>query len=137
MLEWGLFSSAALLVGWIGTTALAAHQIALQVGIDHVHGAVRHLAGRDRARRPRGRPPRSAATRRAGFAAMALGAAFMAAMTLLVVALRNVIPLLFLGGDTSRATRDGDARRARCCWSARPSSSPTACRGSRPARCAA
>jgi multidrug resistance protein, MATE family len=31
MLEWGLFSSAALLVGWIGTTALAAHQIALQV----------------------------------------------------------------------------------------------------------
>jgi len=25
MLEWGLFSSAALLVGWIGTTALAAH----------------------------------------------------------------------------------------------------------------
>ena len=31
MLEWGLFSSAALLVGWIGTTALAAHQIALQI----------------------------------------------------------------------------------------------------------
>jgi MATE family multidrug resistance protein len=31
MLEWGLFSSAALLMGWIGTTALAAHQIALQV----------------------------------------------------------------------------------------------------------
>ena len=31
MLEWGLFSSAALLVGWIGTTALAAHQIALTV----------------------------------------------------------------------------------------------------------
>ena len=30
-LEWGLFSAAALLVGWIGTTALAAHQIALQV----------------------------------------------------------------------------------------------------------
>ena len=31
MLEWGLFSTAALLVGWIGTAALAAHQIALQV----------------------------------------------------------------------------------------------------------
>src|SRR6266436_6591544 len=30
MLEWGLFASAALLMGWIGTTALAAHQIALQ-----------------------------------------------------------------------------------------------------------
>jgi MATE family, multidrug efflux pump len=31
MLEWGLFSSSALLMGLIGTTALAAHQIALQV----------------------------------------------------------------------------------------------------------
>ena len=31
LLEWGLFSSAALLVGWIGTTELAAHQIALQI----------------------------------------------------------------------------------------------------------
>src|SRR5205823_3687374 len=31
LLEWGLFSSAALLVGWIGTRELAAHQIALQI----------------------------------------------------------------------------------------------------------
>ena len=84
MLEWGLFSSAALLVGWIGTTALAAHQIALQVasilfmvpfGIS-LAATVRvgHAVGR--------RDP--AATRRAGFAAMALGVAFMAAMTLIV-----------------------------------------------------
>ena len=58
LLEWGLFSSAALLVGWIGTTELAAHQIALQVVTDHFHGAVRHLARGDRAGRTRGRPPR-------------------------------------------------------------------------------
>ena len=59
MLEWGLFSSAALLVGWIGTTALAAHQIALAGRGHPVHDSVRHLACRDRAGRARGRPPRS------------------------------------------------------------------------------
>jgi multidrug resistance protein, MATE family len=99
MLEWGLFSSAALLMGWIGTTALAAHQIALQVatilfmvpfGIS-LAATVRvgHAVGR--------RDP--AATRRAGFGAIALGAALMVAMTVIVVALRDAIPLLFLGND--------------------------------------
>ncbi len=73
LLEWGLFSSAALLVGWIGTTALAAHQIALQIatilfmvpfGIS-LAATVRvgHAVGR--------RDP--AAARRAGFGAIALG----------------------------------------------------------------
>src|SRR5262245_15572240 len=93
MLEWGLFSSAALLVGWLGTTALAAHQIALQVatvlfmipfGVS-LAATVRvgHAVGR--------RDP--AATRRAGFAAIGLGAVLMVAATLAVIALRNVIPL--------------------------------------------
>ncbi len=78
-LEWGLFSSAALLVGWLGTTALAAHQIALQIvtilfmvpfGIS-LAATVRvgHAVGRRDA----------AATRRAGFSALALGAAFISA----------------------------------------------------------
>lgn len=99
LLEWGLFSSAALLVGWIGTTALAAHQIALQIatilfmvpfGIS-LAATVRvgHAVGR--------RDP--AAVRRAGFGAIALGAAFMLATTLIVIALRDVIPIMFLGGD--------------------------------------
>jgi MATE family multidrug resistance protein len=102
MLEWGLFSSAALLMGWIGTTALAAHQIALQVatilfmvpfGIS-LAATVRvgHAVGR-------GDP---VAARRAGFGAIALGAALMVAMTTLVVAFREVIPLLFLGDDAAR-----------------------------------
>ena len=69
LLEWGLFSSAAMLVGWIGTTALAAHQIALQIaailfmvpfGISMAATVrVGHAVGR-------GDP---VATRRAGFAA--------------------------------------------------------------------
>jgi multidrug resistance protein, MATE family len=108
MLEWGLFSSAALLMGWIGTTALAAHQIALQVatilfmvpfGIS-LAATVRvgHAVGR--------RDP--VATRRAGFGAIALGAAFMVVMTVVVAALRDAIPLLFLGSHAP-----GDAAVAR------------------------
>jgi MATE family multidrug resistance protein len=77
MLEYGLFAGAALLVGWIGTSELAAHQIALQTaaimfmvpfGISMAATVrVGHAVGR--------RDP--AATRRAGFAAIALGALFM------------------------------------------------------------
>jgi MATE family multidrug resistance protein len=39
----------------------------------------------------------SADTRRAGFAAIGLGATFMAGMVLMIIAFRHVIPLLFLG----------------------------------------
>ena len=84
LLEYGVFAAAAQLMGWIGTAALAAHQIALQIaavmfmvpfGIGMAATVrVGHAAGRGDA----------AATRRAGFAAVALGATFMAAMTLLV-----------------------------------------------------
>src|SRR5262245_28731124 len=48
------------------------------------------------------------ATRRAGFGAIALGAALMVAMTVVVIALRDVIPLLFLGGNAG-----GNAATAR------------------------
>ena len=103
MLEWGLFSTAALLVGWISTTALAAHQIALQVasvlfmvpfGIS-LAATVRvgHAVGR--------RDP--AAIRRAGFGAMALSVTFMLATTLVVIAMRHQIPFLFLGNDSTSA----------------------------------
>src|SRR5262249_1783181 len=99
-LEWGLFSSAALLVGWIGSIALAAHQIALQVatilfmvpfGIS-LAATVRvgHAVGRRDA----------IAVRRAGWVAIALGAAVMVAMTVIVVAFHDAIPRLFLGDDS-------------------------------------
>jgi MATE family multidrug resistance protein len=110
MLEWGLFSSAALLMGWIGATALAAHQVALQVatilfmvpfGIS-LAATVRvgHAVGRRDA----------VAVRRAGFGAMVLGGVLMVAMTAIVVALRHDIPLLFLGGDAP-----ADTETARLC----------------------
>ena len=100
LLEFGLFAAGALLMGTISTTALAAHQIALQIaavlfmvpfGIS-IAATVRvgHAVGR--------RDP--AATRRAGFAALALGASFMVIMTGLVALARDVLPVLFLGSQT-------------------------------------
>ena len=138
MLEWG-----AVLLGR-AADGLDRHHRARRASdraagrVDPVHGAVRHLARRDRARRTCGRPPRSGCQHaRAGFAAIAFGAVFMLAMTADGRRdSRDVIPLLFLGGD---ATRDAPTRRRlrpRCCSSARASSSPTACRRSPPARCA-
>ncbi|MBX9772873.1 MAG: MATE family efflux transporter [Xanthobacteraceae bacterium] len=103
LLEWGLFSSAAILIGWIGTTALAAHQIALQIaailfmipfGISMAATVrVGHAVGR-------GDP---IGTRRAGFTALALGAVIMIALTLVVVVFRDVIPVLFLGDTVTAA----------------------------------
>jgi multidrug resistance protein, MATE family len=101
LLEWGLFSSAALLVGWLGTNALAAHQIALQIatiifmvpfGIS-LAATVRvgHAVGRGDAM----------ATRSAGLSALALGAVFNAAATVIVVVFRDAIPLVFLGSGTA------------------------------------
>lgn len=106
-LEFGLFATAALLMGTISATALAAHQIALQVaaglfmipfGISMAATVrVGHAVGaRD-----------AAAARRAGWTAIVLGAIAMAVMAVAVIAGRQVIPAAFLGsagatGDTAR-----------------------------------
>lgn len=103
LLEYGLFASAALMVGWIGTTQLAAHQIALQVAaIVFMVPLGISMAATVRVGHAVGRLD-SAATRRAGFAAIALGAAFMASMVVLIVALRHVIPLAFLDAGNGDA----------------------------------
>ena len=103
LLEYGLFATAAIMMGWIGTVALAAHQVALQTaavlfmvpfGISMAATVrVGHAVGRRDA----------VATRRAGFAAIGLGAAFMAAMVIVIVAFRDVIPLAFLGSPAGNA----------------------------------
>ena len=90
-------------MGKFGTTALAAHQIALQTasilfmvpfGIA-LAATVRvgHAVGRQDLR----------AARRAGFAALGLGAVFMAGMTVCVAFSRSWIPLAFLGGGANAA----------------------------------
>jgi MATE family, multidrug efflux pump len=100
LMEYGVFAAAALLMGLLGTEALAAHQIALTVasimfmvpfGVSMAATTrVGHAVGRRDA----------VATRRAGMTAIALGMVFMAVMTLLVALSRQVLPLLFLGLDT-------------------------------------
>lgn len=104
LMEYGLFSSAALLMGLIGTTALAAHQIALQVtailfmipfGISMAATVrVGHAAGRD------DRP----GIRRAGLAAMLLGLAIAGVLTLAVAVARFDIAAFFLGSTAENAT---------------------------------
>ena len=101
LLEYGLFATATILMGWIGTTALAAHQIALQTasilfmvpfGISMAATVrVGHAVGRRDA----------AGTRRAGLSAIGLAAIFMSAMVVLIVIFRHVIPLLFLGAEAA------------------------------------
>jgi multidrug resistance protein, MATE family len=105
LLEYGLFSAAALLMGLISTTALAAHQVALQVtailfmvpfGISMAATVrVGHALGRNDA----------AAVKRAGFVAMALGISIGIVLTIAVISLRFAIARFFLGG----APDDADA----------------------------
>jgi MATE family multidrug resistance protein len=103
LLEYGLFGAAALLMGLISTTALAAHQIALQVtailfmvplGISMAATVrVGHAVGRNDA----------SAVKRAGFVAVLLGIVLVAALTLAVVATRAGIAHVFFGAAASGA----------------------------------
>jgi multidrug resistance protein, MATE family len=103
LLEYGLFGAAALLMGLISTTALAAHQIALQVtailfmvpyGISMAATVrVGHAVGRNDAD----------GLKRAGYVAMGVGIALGAALTLAVIAGRFGIAHLFFGGAASSA----------------------------------
>lgn len=106
LMEYGLFAAAALLMGVIGTAALAAHQIALQVtailfmvpfGIGMAATVrVGHAVGRND----------SAAVKRAGLSAMVLGVVLAALLTLAVVLARFAIARFFLGeaADNAAAT---------------------------------
>jgi MATE family, multidrug efflux pump len=96
LLEYGLFSAAALLMGSISTAALAAHQIALQVaailymipfGISMAATVrVGHAAGRGDAD----------GVRRAGIVAILLGIAIAAILTLAVMLARVAIARAFI-----------------------------------------
>jgi len=104
LLEYGLFASAALLMGRISTGAVAAHQIALQVAtLLYMVPFGIALAATVRVGQAAGRRD-AIGTRRAGFVAIGVAAAFMAAMTLIIGASRNAIPQMFLGADAPQST---------------------------------
>jgi multidrug resistance protein, MATE family len=107
LLEYGVFSSAGLLMGPIGTAALAAHQIALQVvsilfmvplGVG-MSATIRvgHAVGRND----------PAAIKRAGYVAMLLGTLLSAILTLAVIFARFAIVRLFLGDATMNGETGG------------------------------
>jgi MATE family, multidrug efflux pump len=103
LMEYGLFAAAALLMGLIGTAALAAHQIALQVtatlfmvpfGIAMAATVrVGHAVGRNDA----------VAVKRSGLSAMLLGVVLVAILTLAVVFARFAIARFFLGEAAANA----------------------------------
>src|SRR5207342_2038234 len=103
LLEYGMFGAAALLMGLISTTALAAHQIALQItailfmvpfGISQAATVrVGHAVGRND---PDG-------VKRAGLVATLLGIALVAALTVAVMAGRFEIAQLFFGEAAASA----------------------------------
>jgi MATE family multidrug resistance protein len=103
LMEYGLFSAAALLMGLISTTALAAHQIALQVtailfmipfGISMAATVrVGHAVGRND----------GPGVKRAGLVAMLLGIVIVAILTLAVIATRLEIAEFFLGDIAQNA----------------------------------
>ncbi|MBW7973346.1 MATE family efflux transporter [Bradyrhizobium sp. BR 10289] len=105
LLEYGLFSSAALLMGLISTAAIAAHQIALQItavlfmvplGIGMAATVrVGHAFGRND----------PAAVKRAGLVAGVLGIALVSALTVAIILGRYQLGRLFFGsGEASAAT---------------------------------
>lgn len=96
-LEIGLFSAAALLAGWIGTTALAAHQIALQaVGAIFMIPFGISMAATVRVGHAVGRGEHAAAAR-AGWTALVIAGAIALVLTVLIALFRDVIPGVFLG----------------------------------------
>ncbi|WP_431281618.1 MATE family efflux transporter [Humitalea sp. 24SJ18S-53] len=99
VLEIGVFSAAAFLVGGFGSAAVAAHAIAVQVcsftfmipmGIGQA--ATTRVGYATGAMRP-------AAAQWSGFVAIGLGAGFMAAMGVLLVVFPGALAGVFLGGD--------------------------------------
>src|SRR5262249_38332709 len=103
LLEYGLFAAAALLMGRLSASAVAAHQVALQVAaLLYMVPFGIALAATVRVGQAAGRRD-PVATRRAGFVAMGVAATFMAAMTLIVAPTRQAIPKLFLGWNAPQS----------------------------------
>jgi len=97
LMEYGVFASAALLMGLISTTALAAHQVALQVtAVLFMLPLGIGMAATVRVAQARGRDD-AAAVKRAGVVAALLGAVTAGVLTVAVVLARYSLARLFLG----------------------------------------
>jgi MATE family multidrug resistance protein len=95
MLEVGAFSASFLMIGWLGVTPQAAHQIAINVAsVTYMAATGIAAAATIRVGSLRGAGDLPEA-RKAGFAAYWLAFGFMSAMGLLMLALRHIIPQFY------------------------------------------
>lgn len=94
--EVGAFSTAVIMVGWLGTTQLAAHQIAINLAsISFMAVLGLSAAGSIRVGNAVGKQDISE-TRKAGFTAIFAGAAIMACSGIIFVIFRNFLPVLYV-----------------------------------------
>ena len=96
LIEMGVFSFAVVMMGWIDATSIAAHHIAIQIAAVTFMvpmGIGQAATVRVGQALGRGDP---AGVRRAGFAALAIGVAFMSAMSLLIALFPAFLAGLFL-----------------------------------------
>ncbi len=103
LLEYGLFGGAGLVVGLFGASALAAHQIALQIAaILFMIPFGISLAATVRVGQEAGRK-NPAGARLAGFVALGLALGFMTIMTVIVMLFRVELPSFFMDASTPAA----------------------------------
>ncbi len=94
--EVGAFSCAVIMVGWLGTTQLAAHQIAINLAsISFMAALGISSAGAIRVGTSVGKQ-NVKEVRKAGFTAIALGASLMATCGVLFIILRRFLPSLYI-----------------------------------------
>jgi len=93
--EVGAFAASAIMIGWLGASTLAAHQVAINLAsITYMAASGIAAAATIRVGKLRGSGDMGQA-RQAGFAAYVLGFGFMGTMALVFIALRHVAPLLY------------------------------------------
>jgi len=97
--EVGAFSFAVIMVGWLGTKQLAAHQIAINLAsISFMAVLGISVAGSIRVGNAVGRKD-IAETRRAGFTASLLGASIMLFAGIIFILFRNYLPTLYVNDE--------------------------------------
>jgi MATE family multidrug resistance protein len=94
--EVGAFSAAAIMMGWIGVNALAAHQIAINLAsISYMMASGLAAAAMVRVGNQLGRNDIKS-LREIGFTSFSMVAVFMLAFAVLLIAFRNFLPMLYI-----------------------------------------
>ena len=93
--EVGAFAASAIMIGWLGATSLAAHQVAINLAsITYMAASGVAAAATIRVGKLHG-SGRRAEARQAGFAAYLLGLAFMGSMAVFFICFRHRVPYLY------------------------------------------